>query len=68
MYDPSQSNLVMNGDNGEVIGIVTHWNPYGAEECIVQYFDGSASSAVFKELSFPNGEERARKYLNDKER
>lgn len=67
MYNPNQSNLVMNEDTGEITGIVTHWNPYGSDEAIVQYFDGSASSMLFKELAFPNGEDRARKFLNDKE-
>jgi hypothetical protein len=36
-------------------------------ECIVQYFDGSASSEIFSELKFMRGPEPARIYLNNKE-
>lgn len=64
--DTNAPNLVCN-DNEEIVGIVTHWNPHGLGECIVQYFDGSADSAFFKELSFPNGEQRARDYLDSLE-
>lgn len=65
--DTNAPNLVCN-DNEEIVGIVIKWNPHGLGECIVQYFDGSADSTFFKELSFPNGEDAARKYLDDQER
>lgn len=55
--------LVAN-DDGEVIGVVTQWNPHGIGEAIVQFFNGSADSAIFKELNFPNGKNKARDYLN----
>lgn len=58
-------NIVVN-DRGNMVGCVTHWNPSGIGEAVVQYFDGSADSATFKELKFLHGEEAARKYLDDK--
>lgn len=54
-------------DKGVVCGMVTHWNPHGTKEVIVQYFDGSGSSEYFGDLTFPNGAEKAREYLNSKE-
>lgn len=65
-YDPNAPNLVLN-KQGSVVGIVTRWNPYGIGEAIVQFFDGSADSCIFKELNFLNGADRAREYLNKRE-
>jgi hypothetical protein len=50
-------------DEGRIIGYVTHWNPHGLGECIVQYLDGSADSAIFNELNLGN-REGARDYLD----
>lgn len=66
MYDPKAPNLITD-DKDIVCGIVTKWNPYGLGEAIVQFFDGSADSCIFSELSFPNGADKAREYLNSKE-
>ena len=65
-YDPDAPNLVANV-NGEVVGAAVKWNEHGLGECIVQFFDGSADSAIFQELRFVNGQEQARQYLNRKE-
>jgi hypothetical protein len=54
-------------ENGNAIGAITHWNPHGLGECIVQYYDGSADSAIFSELNLVDKEE-ARIYLNSLER
>jgi hypothetical protein len=62
-YDPDAANLVADKD-GKIVGIITRWNPHGLGEAIVQYFDGSADSAFFKELIFPNGADKARQFLN----
>lgn len=65
-YDRTAPNLV--GDpTGESVGIATKWNEHGLGECIVQFFDGSADSCIFTEVNWPNGEEAARKWLNDEE-
>lgn len=66
-YDHGASNLVADSE-GFVVGVVIGWNPHGVGECIVQYFDGSADSAIASELNFPNGREKAYEYLNGKER
>ena len=58
-------NAVLNESN-KVIGWATHWNPVGLGECIVQYNDGSADSAIFSELKFANPH-AARLYLDSKE-
>jgi hypothetical protein len=65
--NPDAPNLVADKD-GFVVGIVTGWNPHGLGECIVQYFDGSASSMFASELNFPNGREVAYEWMNDRER
>lgn len=65
-FDPTAPNLVADSD-GFVVGVITHWNPHGIGECIVQYFDGSADSAFFSELVFPNGREEAMNWLNNRE-
>lgn len=66
-YNPKAPNLV--GDSeGFIVGVVTGWNPHGIGECIVQYFDGSADSAVASELTFPNGRDVAYEWLNSRER
>lgn len=66
MSTSKRPNAVAN-EHGDIVGFVTHWNSVGIGECIVQYFDGSADSAYFKELNFPNGERAAREYLDSKE-
>lgn len=64
--DTNAPNLIAD-KNGELVGIVTKWNPCGFGECIVQYFDGSADSDFFGELIFPNGVNEARTYLDSLE-
>lgn len=66
MIDVTAPNIVVD-PSGHPEGIVTMWNPHGIGECIVQFFDGSASSMFFTELTFLNGMDQARKYLNDRE-
>jgi hypothetical protein len=65
-FDRDLPNLVLDEENRS-IGIAVKWNPVGLGECIVQYFDGSASSEIFSELKFMRGPEPARIYLNNKE-
>jgi hypothetical protein len=65
-YSKDAPNLVADSE-GFVVGITTGWNPHGLGECIVQYFDGSADSAFFSELNFPNGREKASEWLNARE-
>lgn len=65
-YDPMAPNLVAD-DEGNHVGVVTHWNPHGVGEAIIQYFDGSATSEIIDEINFPNGREAAVKYMSDKE-
>lgn len=54
-------------EEGTVVGVATKWNPHGIGECIVQYFDGSSDSAIFSELEFRHGSDKAREYLNSLE-
>lgn len=65
-YDPYAPNLVADQD-GFIVGVLTHWNPHGLGEAIVQYFDGSADSAFVSELNFPNGRDKAYTWLNQRE-
>lgn len=65
-FNYNQPNLVVD-ENDKVIGFASHWNQHGLGECIVYYLDGSADSAIFEELRFLNGSDRARLYLNVKE-
>jgi hypothetical protein len=65
--NPDAPNLIYD-DRRVICGCVTHWNPFGLGEAIVQFFDGSADSAIFSELQFVNGREKAREYLNSQER
>lgn len=52
----------------KVVGYATKWNPTSFHgECIVQYTDGSADSAFFSDLTFANGRDKAREYLNGRE-
>ena len=62
-FNPKALNLVAD-DRGNVIGTASHWNPIGVGEVIVHYFDGSASSEMFRELNFPNGRNNASRWLN----
>jgi hypothetical protein len=65
-YDPKAPNLVADSE-GFVIGAAVRWNPVGVGECIVQFFDGSASSMFASELNFPNGRLEAYEWLNKRE-
>jgi hypothetical protein len=51
----------------KVVGHATKWNPVGLGECIVQFTDGSADSAIFSETTFANGPDKARAYLDRRE-
>jgi len=66
-YDRNAPNLVAD-DKGNIMGWVIQWNYHGVGEAIVQFFDGSADSALVRELNFPNGREEAYEWLNAKER
>lgn len=54
--------IVVNTE-GLPIGIATKFNPHGLGEVIVQYFDGSADSALFNELRFLHDPVEALRHL-----
>lgn len=65
-YDPDNVLLVKDRMHN-VVGVATKWNPCGIGECIVQYFDGSASSELFGEILWVHNSTDARLKLNSLE-